>query len=196
MQVNQYVNMAARMETSGDEKRISGYASVFFDGTSETEAYVPDVDAYERIAPSAFDESIRNGDVVESRFNHNSERILGRTDLGTLELSIDKRGLKYSVKFDADDPDHQTVEAKINSGLINGSSFIAVIRDWDVSEVGDKMVITYTRMELIEAGPVIDPAMTGTGIPIVSMSKDEDNLMADEIKRWKETKQRIAEWNK
>src|SRR6476660_7289253 len=87
--------MADRIEYRETESgaTISGYAAVF---NSETTIGGGFFGFREIIAPGAFTEAIPRDD-VRALFNHDPNMLLGRTVSGTLTLSQDKRGLKYSV---------------------------------------------------------------------------------------------------
>ena len=77
-------------ESEGDEMILEGYASVF---NQET-----DLGHFrEVIKPGAFDDVLYND--VRALINHDPNLVLGRTTNGTLELSVDERGLKYRVKL-------------------------------------------------------------------------------------------------
>jgi len=192
MLVKQTVNFGTALETSGDDEYIAGYASVFFDGTEQTQRYDGSLQLWERIAPSAFDRAIREHQKVEARYNHSVDHVLGRTDLGSVALSVDNKGLRYRVKFDSSDPDHQKVASKIKSGLIEGSSFMAQPKQWKFSKKGEDAVITYTDFNLVDVGPVNHPGMKGTGQPIL-MSELDDNLK-DELLRWKKTQEILSKY--
>jgi hypothetical protein len=187
MLIKQTINFGTVIETSGDDQYIAGYASVFFDGSDESQRYDGSLGLYERIAPTAFDRSIRDKHKVEARYNHSADHLLGRTDLNTVTLATDARGLRYRVRFDASDPDHQKVAAKINSGLIEGSSFMASPTKWVLSKHEDDTVVTYTDLDLIDVGPVNHPGMKGTGQPVLMGEVENAEEFKEELKRWLRT---------
>ena len=190
MIVNQTVSFGTVLEKSGDDQYIAGYASVFFDGTDDTQRYDGSLQLWERIAPFAFDKSIRADKKVEGRYNHSKDHVLGRTDLGTVSLATDRRGLRYRIKFDSTDPDHLKVAAKIKSGLIEGSSFLAHPIQWKFSKQGKDSVITYQEFELLDVGPVNHPGMQGTGQPILMSALDDE--LKEELDRWVRTQEILA----
>lgn len=82
----------------------------------------------EIIRPGAFDDVL--GDDVRALFNHDPNFILGRSAAGTLNLSVDERGLRYDIQA----PETQTIRdlvlAPMQRGDINQSSFaFRVARD-------------------------------------------------------------------
>jgi HK97 family phage prohead protease len=148
---------------------ITGYAAVFYDPNDPGTEYQLYQDVYERIMPSAFNAAVQE-DVVRGLTNHDSNWLLGRSDLGTLRLSIDKVGLRYEI----DPPDTQAGRdtlALLARGDLDGSSFsfatyggrrgktvwVQETRDGrtvDVREIHD--------VELYDVGPVTFPAYEST----------------------------------
>lgn len=80
----------------------------------------------EIIRPGAFDDVL--GDDVRALFNHDPNFILGRSAAGTLNLSVDERGLRYDIQA----PETQTIRdlvlAPMQRGDINQSSFAFRVR--------------------------------------------------------------------
>lgn len=110
----------AVVETRADGRLVlSGYAvryntlSVDLGGFRET------------ILPGAFDKVLNRqrgkGDVV-ALFNHDPNQLLGRTSSGTLELSSDEKGLRYSVVLPNTELG-RTVGELVARGDLRGSSF-------------------------------------------------------------------------
>lgn len=187
MLIKQIINFGTTLEQSGDEQYIAGYASVFFDGSDSTQRFDKGLELMERIAPSAFDRAIREQQKVEARYNHSPDHVLGRTDLGTLDLSTDAKGLRYRIKFDDNDPDHTKVASKIKKGLIEGSSFMARPTKWKLSKQNKSTVITYTDLDLMDVGPVNHPGMTGTNVPVLMGDTEYSDELKEELKRWIKT---------
>jgi hypothetical protein len=151
---------------------IVGYAAVFWDGSPETEYRLWD-DYVERILPGAFDRALKEQDDVRGLFNHNANMVLGRTASGTMELSIDERGLKYNI----DPPDTQLgrdIQVSLERKDITGSSFAFVITDQTFrEETIDKNTLyirEITGVQLFDVGPVTFPAYTGTDASVAQRS--------------------------
>ena len=149
----------------GNPNRIEGYGAVFFDssnpgGTSfdlrRSAGFI------ERFAPGAFDESLAGSESIVSYYNHNAERMLGQTDGGTLSLAKDDKGIRYSIPFQAGDPDHEYVAGKIQNQIVRGSSIHALVTDFSTSKEQGQKVVTITRAVLFEIGPVASPAYRST----------------------------------
>jgi HK97 family phage prohead protease len=147
----------AQVRVAGeDDKKIVGYASVFYDGTPGTEFQLWD-DLVERIMPTAFDAAIARGDDVRGLFNHDPSLVLGRTTSGTMQLRTDKKGLSYSIA-PADTTVAQDVVGHIERGDVDGSSFAFRATDVDV-RLEDGVEIREIRgVELFDVGPVTYPA--------------------------------------
>lgn len=146
----------------GDARKIVGYASVFYDGTPETE-YELWAGVVERIAPTAFDEALARPDDVVGLFNHRPDNLLARSSSGDLRLKVDKRGLAYEIDVDPTDPDHTRVVAKLERGNLTGSSFafIATSETWTEDEAGQE-VRTINSVRLYDVSPATYPAYDGT----------------------------------
>ena len=75
-----------------DEMVVEGYAAVFNSWSNDLGGFV------ERIDPSAFDGVIGKRD-VRALVDHDWSKLIGRESAGTLELSVDERGLKYKINL-------------------------------------------------------------------------------------------------
>lgn len=168
-------------EVRAEENRITGYASVFYDGTPQTE-YELWKGAVERIDRRAFDRAIQEEHDVRALYNHDADNLLGRTP-NTLSLSVDKRGLKYEVKYDPTDPTHQSVFAKIKRGDLSGSSFAFRVTGESWAEEEGREVRTVTDVQLIDVGPVVFPAYAGSTTGLRSI--DSDTEARSSHQQWK-----------
>lgn len=144
---------------------IRGYAAVI-GSVSE------DMGFREIIEPGAFDGVL--GDDVRALWNHNSEKVLGRTASGTLKIWADERGLGY----EATPPDAQwarDVLESIRRGDVDQSSF-----GFDVSEDGQswerledgtalRHITRFTR--LYDVSPVTFPAYAQTTVEARAMAE-------------------------
>lgn len=155
-----------QMRDDGKVQFISGYGAVFFrEGDPGTE-YRLWHDIVERILPGAFDRALREDD-VRSCFNHDLNFILGRTSAGTLSLSIDNVGLKYSV-VPSDSGIGQHVLRAVERGDVTGSSFMFDVStaNWIEEKQADGKTIWIREIvevaPLYELGPVCFPAYEAT----------------------------------
>jgi|GEM_PF-2347106 len=118
----------------------------------------------EIIDPKALD----NADLsdVVGLFNHDRNCVLGRTTSGTMTLTRDADGgLSYRISYDATDPDHQRVMAKILRGDVVGSSFAFRVGpdgdSWDKEETDTSSIYVRTVTKISKVAdvcPVTDPA--------------------------------------
>jgi HK97 family phage prohead protease len=143
---------------------ISGYAAVFYRSTEPETEYRADYDMVERIMPGAFDAYLMSAEDCTCSPDHDDRQLLGRRSSGRLSLAVDDRGLRYSLPYDASDPDHQRVRAKIARRDITGSSirFIATeerwMRDIDTGMIIRELIVAQVK----QLGPVTNPAYPGT----------------------------------
>ena len=127
----------------------------------------------ERILPGAFDKVLsrqRGKQDVIAVFNHDPNILLGRTSSGTLELSSDDKGLKYSVTPPAERAD---IISLILRKDLRGSSFaFTVSKDGEsyASDAGGAVRSISQISGLYDVGPVVSPAYPSstTGISMRS----------------------------
>lgn len=142
-----------------DERKVSGYAIVF---SSESE----DLGFVETIEPSAIDENTIKRSDVFAKFNHEDDKILARckNGNGTLQLSIDEKGLYYEFEAPKNIYGEMLLE-HIRRGEIDASSFA-----FTVAPAGDKwekrngiMYRTINKIDLLyDVSPVFQPAYSAT----------------------------------
>lgn len=144
---------------SADESQApvaEGYASVFFNEADPGTEYVWGR-VHERIAPTAFDRALEEGQDVVAKFNHDSNHVLGRRSRGTLRLSKDDVGLKYSIDL----PDTQTgrdLAVSLERGDVKSSSFAFELVSQETEYRDGNVYLTITDVNLGDVGPVVSPA--------------------------------------
>ncbi len=108
----------------------------------------------EVIRPGAFARALAPNRDVISTYNHDRNRLLGRTLSGTLRLSDSPDGLRYEVDL----PDAAgDVKELLARGDLRGSSFTALA----LPGGGEKWTRDFRELlalELMEVGPVVSPA--------------------------------------
>ncbi len=140
--------------------RIGGYAAVFYDGTPETEfRLAPGI--VERIMPGAFDKMLESGADVLALFNHDKNLVLGRRSVGTLELSVDEKGLEYRIEPGKTTVGSDVIE-HVTRGDVQGSSFSFLPTVDQIIRDGDLDVIEVRGVTVFDVGPVTRPAYAGT----------------------------------
>ncbi len=148
----------AHMPEGEGMPHLIGYGAVFNQRSENLGGF------REIIKEGAFDD-VLNQD-VRGLFNHDPNYVLGRTQSGTMTLTIDERGLQYDIT----PPDTQTVRdlvlTPMQRGDINQSSFTFIIaRDgdrWYEDEEG--IIIREIRKfsRLLDVSPVSIPAYPDT----------------------------------
>jgi len=146
------------------EGRITGYAAVFNSLSSPIGGQFR-----ERILPGAF-KNVRGEDDIISAVNHDDSKILGRRSAGNLELSVTKRGLRYSIT----PPDTSYVRdlvENIRAGNVQGSSFEFRVHDGGDAWVNDEgeMIRELRAIDVFEVGPVTRPAYPSTDVAMRSL---------------------------
>ncbi|WP_455060096.1 HK97 family phage prohead protease [Prevotella pallens] len=146
-----------------DTRTVEGYAIVF---NSQSE----DLGFYETISPSAVTEDTINTSDVFCLFNHNPDKVLARCRYGegSLSLSIDEKGLKYSFQAPNTELGNELIE-HIRRGEIDGSSFAFIVSADEGSEVWENINgtthRTINKIEcLVDVSPVWQPAYSATSV--------------------------------
>jgi HK97 family phage prohead protease len=183
-----YLSQPLEYREEGEEKRFEGYAVIF---NSET-----DLGWFtEEIRDGAF-EDVMNDD-VRGLFNHDPDVILGRSKSGTMKLTVDARGVKYSIDYNPNDPDHVRVMEKVKRGDVSQSSFAFGIKDavWETREGRDHRVITKLS-RWYDVSPVTYPAYQDTTVAARSFEQvkkelepgdDNEEFRAEYTKKFYET---------
>jgi len=157
-------------ETRFDEstQSITGTAAVYYRSDDPGTEYTG-LGFRERISPGAFAKTVAEDD-IRGLFDHNPAQILGRTSARTMEVSLTKRGLTYSIPYDESDQDHRNVKKKLERGDITGSSFGFKVRDEEWSSQDGEDVRNLTDVQVAEVSIVTFPAYKSAS----SGMRDED----------------------
>ena len=144
-----------RVHTEGGQQKITGYAAVF-DSLSE------DLGGFrETIASGTFKRALTENQDVRGLVDHDSSKILGRTEAGTMSLSEDAKGLLYEIDVANTTAGRDIVES-IKRGDVSGSSFsFKVVTDNWRTEDGEE-IRELTDVDLFDVGPVAFPAYPAT----------------------------------
>lgn len=141
---------------SSDGNRLSGYAIVWDSPTTISER------------GRTFTEVVRRGSVnfpedVISTYNHDANRLLGRTSSGTLRLQQDNTG----VRFEVDLPDHAAdIREMVARGDLRGASFTFRVRPG--GERWKDSTRELTGLDVWELGSVVAPAYETTSLGLRS----------------------------
>lgn len=157
----------AEVRADKESENISGYGIVFNADSQPLIIYDNDygyVEVVEQIKP----ESLREADMTDvvSAYNHNFEKILGRTSSNTMKLTTDQTGVRYSVRA-GNQSYAKDLKESIARGDVSGSSFVFTYdfeAGYDVEERDEKTLVAIPRKitKVYEMGPVVNPAYLST----------------------------------
>lgn len=159
-----FLTQEFRVAPEGEKPVIAGYAAVFDSQSEDLGGWTEVVD------PHAFDAVMASNPDCRALWNHNADHVLGRVSAGTLSLSIDSRGLAYSI----DPPDTQVARDLIVSMRrkdVTQSSFGFIVRRDQWTDLPDG---SYQRRileidELLDVSPVCFPAYTSASSGVRSL---------------------------
>lgn len=175
-----YRNEIRSIEEGG--RTVEGYAAIF-DSPSEDMGFI------ERIAPGAFDGVIAESDVL-ALLNHDERRgVLARSKYGegTLQLSIDERGLLYRFEAPNTALGDELLE-NLKRGDIDSSSFAFSIDEEEWRNVGTTVNERWERTikkvrRLYDVSPVYTPAYSATSCYARALEQLADKKNALEMAR-------------
>lgn len=155
-------NISVRAEENGD-RFIEGYAVLF----NKKSKLIRDWDGeyYEIIAPQALDLVLQKKDLnVIATVDHDRSKMIGRTKSGTLVLTKDARGLKYTIKV-PDTTVGNDIYKMIKRKDYFESSFIFTVREMDYDNGSKTPTRTILQIEdLYDVAVVVDGAYANTAV--------------------------------
>lgn len=188
----EYRNFNLELRGEEESRHIEGYGSVFNSRSVDLGGF------QEIIAPGAFDGVIERSD-VKALLDHNPSRgILARSrnGQGSLQLTVDERGLKYS--FDAP---HTNLGDEVVEGLRRGdysqSSFAFTVEDesWTKEEDGTYLRTINKIGGLYDISIVANPAYEDTSVALRSLDAfkavEAKDVVPEEVKE--EIKEEVKE---
>lgn len=156
-------------EDAGDQY-FEGYAFVF-DAVADLGSFT------EEIARGAADDNLT--DDVRGLLNHDPNFVLGRNGK-TMKLEVDSRGLKYTIKYNPNDPDHVRTMEKVKRGDISQSSFAFRTESdkWEKRNGKDhRTLLKFKR--LIDVSAVTYPAYNEATVAARSLDKIKGDYKRD-----------------
>lgn len=178
------------------ERIVSGYAIRFMEESVDLGGFI------ERIHPEAISiDQIRNSDIF-AFFNHDDEKVLGRTGAGTLKLDLRDDGLYYEIDVPETVAGNELLE-HIKRGEMYGTSFAFSLPSDDSGDIWSRdedgnIYRDITNIEILyEISPVFSPAYPTTTISARSLDKlnelknmkENIELREDEVKDPEKEKQ-------
>jgi HK97 family phage prohead protease len=150
-----------RVSTSDDGSHsVSGYAIVFNSPSVDLGGFT------EIVAPTSLTRTlVDNPDILCLR-DHKPELLLGRTKAGSLTLSVDEKGLRFTCSLPATSTGND-LAANLQRGDIDSCSFGMSVRDdkWVSDEKGN-VIRTLLDIDLFEISVVSFPAYEATSASI------------------------------
>ena len=183
MQTREIQNQRA-VNVEGDSRKYSGYGIVYNSDSHPMYFYHDGeiVEAVERITPEVMSQTDMT-DII-SAFNHNFEKIFGRTSAGTLSVTEDQNGWRYEFEVPPTTAGNDLI-VSTRRGDIKGSSFVFTM-DWeqgyDISQRDDGKLVAIPKKitKVYEMGPVVNPAYPET------TAQSRDAFMQKSIKEYLE----------
>lgn len=158
---------------------ISGYCIRFNEETTIAGLF------REKIAPNAFQKSLRDRPDVLALWSHDTARVLGRTTSRTLELKPDRIGVWFALTPDEKTPDGLTALGTVERQDVAGCSFgFYVTREtWDTGEDDELPLRIIEEATLIEVSLVSMPAYPTTSASVSGRSAVAEHNNKSAIKR-------------
>lgn len=157
-----------RIEIRNDSVLLDGYVNAV--GRDSRPVVTPHGKVVERIEPRAFEKALERATNVDLLLNHNSERKLGSTTDGNLELFEDNIGLRAICTVT--DPE---VIQKAKDGKLKGWSFGQYVNKDELEErAGDIPRRIVSDLDIFEVSIIderMNPCYVGTSI---EMRADEE----------------------
>jgi uncharacterized protein len=154
-----------RASVSVEGNTLTGYAHVF--------GKTADVNGgKERFAPGAFDEALKRSD-ARATIQHDLGKLLGSQHAGTLQVSADEKGLKYSIDLPNTSYANDLKEL-VARGDVTEMSFGFVPGKFQFSYDKGVQVRTHTNVkDLVDISPVAIPAFAGTSLNLRAACEGE-----------------------
>ena len=170
------------IEGNETSRNISGYAIVFNSLSRDLGGF------REIISPSAVTQDLLDNSDVVMNYAHDDNLILARSrnGEGTLSLTLDERGLKFSFEMPDTSLGNQVLES-IRRGDISSCSFAFTMNDedeiWSRDEEGNEIRTIINITGLYDCAIVTHPAYEETEVSLRSIEKlnDINNMKKDNV---------------
>lgn len=186
--ISENISFEKRMDEGETLGTVSGYAAIYSSRSVNLGGFV------EVLEPGAFSEADLS-DVV-ALFNHDNNYLLARNrnGSGSLELSRDNIGLKYSFEL-ANTTAGRDLAEHLNRGDIYGSSFSFRVgykgEEWEEDKEG-AIVRHITKIGLVrDVSPVVFPAYEATDVAKRSFQEFRETLQKPNLSELYALKMRL-----
>jgi len=175
-------NIENRFETKEDgQEVVVGYGSIFNSRSENLGNF------YEYISPTAISqETIAKSD-VRALINHDQNLILARSTTGTLDLSVDEKGLRY--EFSIPETSYgKDLAINMKNGNISQSSFAFTVAEdeWSTDDEGNDIRTITSIDRLYDVSPVVYAAYSQADSDLVvaqrglAMYKEKQEIKEEE----------------
>ena len=175
-------NIENRFETKEDgQEVVVGYGSIFNSRSENLGGF------YEYISPTAISQETIEKSDVRALINHDQNLILARSTTGTLDLTVDEKGLKY--EFDIPETSYgKDLAINMKNGNLNQSSFAFTVGsdEWSTDEDGNDIRTITSIDRLYDVAVVTYPAYSQADSDLVvaqrglAMYKEKQEIKEEE----------------
>jgi len=175
-------NIENRFETKEDgQEVVVGYGSIFNSRSENLGGF------YEYISPTAISEETIAKSDVRALINHDANLILARSTSGTLDLSVDEKGLKY--EFEIPETSYgKDLAINMKNGNLNQSSFAFTVGSdvWSSDDDGNDIRTITSIDKLYDISVVSYPAYSQAASDLVvaqrglAMYKEKQEIKEEE----------------
>ena len=175
-------NIENRFETKEDgQEVVVGYGSIFNSRSENLGGF------YEYISPTAISEETIAKSDVRALINHDQNLILARSTTGTLNLTVDEKGLKY--EFDIPETSYgKDLAINMKNGNLNQSSFAFTVGSdvWSTDDEGNDIRTITSIDRLYDVAVVTYPAYSQADSDLVvaqrglAMYKEKQEIKEEE----------------
>lgn len=144
---------------------------------------------YEYVDSRAFDKTLAEGNNIMALYDHDSSKILGSTRSGSLTLSVDEVGLRFSLKPNMSVSYAKDVVELVRSGDLAGASFGFTVSDDDWEEKDGEYHRTLKEINLFEVTLTAFPAYVSSEVHSRSFDVFKENQ--EELRKSEQKKQEM-----
>lgn len=134
-----------------------GHAAVWYRPNDPGTQYELARGVVERVARGAFTDHLKSSRDVVALLNHSNDYLLGRRSAGTLSLEEDDVGLHYEIEL-PDTTVGRDVSVLLGRRDLIDASFAFYVEDETITEEGNLIVVTLTKLRLVDVSPVVTGA--------------------------------------
>lgn len=175
-------NIENRFETKEDgQEVVVGYGSIFNSRSENLGNF------YEYISPTAISQETIEKSDTRALINHDANLILARQSAGTLDLSVDEKGLRYSFSI-PETSYGKDLAINMKNGNISQSSFAFTVAEdeWSTDEDGNDIRTITSIDRLYDVAVVTYPAYSQADSDLVvaqrglAMYKEKQEIKEEE----------------